>query len=284
MGNTKYKGTRKEKRRIGEWIKSAILFLVGIVMITPMLWMVSTSFKYESEVFSMPIEWIPSNINFNNYVLAVTTHPYAQWYINTIMVTAAVVAIVLFFSSLSGYAFAKLPYKGRDILFFLFISTMMIPSQVRIIPQYMLYSKLGLINTLASCVVGWFYCAFAIFLMKQFFMSIPDELLEAARIDGAGEIRIFIQIVIPLAKSQLSALGILAFTWGWNEYFAPLIFISDTNKQVLSVGIATFKSVYATNYAEQMAGATLALVPVVIVYIILQNHFIEGIALSGVKG
>lgn len=281
---TNRKGSLKIKEVLVTWIRTIILFVIGIIMITPMLWMVSTSFKYESDVFSMPIEWIPSNINLGNYVTAVTDYPYLKWYINTIIVTASIVAAVLIISSLAGYAFAKLPYKGRDKLFFIFIATMMIPSQVKIIPQYMLYSKLGITNTLLSVIVGWIYCAFAIFMMKQFFMSIPDELIEAARIDGAGEIRIFARIVAPLAKSQLSALGILAFTWGWNEYFSPLIFISDNTKQVLSVGIATFKTEYSVNYAEQMAAATLALIPVIIIYFALQKHFIEGIALSGVKG
>jgi len=166
----------------------------------------------------------------------------------------------------------------------MFIATLMIPMQVRIIPQFMMFKAFDMINTHWTITVPWMYNAFSIFLMRQFFMSIPDELIEAARIDGSNAYRTFWEVVLPLAKPSLTALTVLSFTWGWNAYFGPLIYISDTNKQVLSVGIATFKSQYAENFATQMAGATLALVPIIIVYLFAQKQFIEGIALSGVKG
>lgn len=265
-------------------IRTIILFTVGIIMVLPMLWMISASFKPERDVFTMPINWIPKNPIITNYIHALTDYPYLKWYYNTVVSTLCIVIVILIISSLAGYAFAKLPFKGRDILFFLFITTMMVPVQVKVIPQYMMFKAMHINNTMLSIIVGWTYNAFAIFMMRQFFTSIPDELIEASRIDGASELRTFIQVVIPLAKAQLSALGILAFTWGWNQYFGPLIYISDTKKQVLSVGIATFKSTYTQNYATQMAGATLAVIPIIIVYIFAQKYFVEGIALSGVKG
>ena len=263
---------------------TAILAIFGIVMMFPIAWMLSASFKYEAEVFKMPIEWIPANINKGNYALVFTEYPFLQWYLNTLYVTALIVFFVLFFSSFAGYAFAKLPFAGKNIIFAVFIATLMIPNQIRIIPQFLIFKKLGLINNLLSVALPWSFNAFAIFLMKQFFTSMPDELIEAARIDGAGEYGIFFRIIMPLAKSQLVALFILAFTWGWNEYMGPLIYIQDPMKQMLSVGIARFKGQYSANFSVQMAGATLALIPIVFAYLIAQKHFIQGIALSGVKG
>lgn len=260
------------------------LIIVGIVMVFPIAWMISASFKFESDVFRVPIEWIPENPNFENYITALTDFPYINWYINTIIATACIVFLVLFVSSLSGYAFAKMNFKGKNLIFMLFIATMMVPVQVRTIPQFLIFQKMGLINELPSIILPWAFNGFSIFMMRQFFMSIPNDLLEAARIDGSGEYRTFFKIVMPLAKSQLAALFILSFTWGWNEYFGPLVYISDTKKQVLAVGIASFKGQYSNNFAVQMAGATLALVPIIVVYLCAQKHFIEGIALSGVKG
>lgn len=271
-------------KRIKEIILTVLMALVGIIMVLPMLWMLSASFKFESDIFNMPIEWVPTSPTVINYFHALQDFPYMNWYFNTFISTAGVVFVVLFVSSLAGYSFAKMKFYGKDLIFFLFISTMMIPSQVRIIPQFMMFTKIGLTNHLLSIVLPWSYNAFSIFLMRQFFMSIPNELIESARIDGASERRTFFQVVFPIAKPQLAALGILSFTWGWNQYFAPLIYIRDPSKQVLSVGIALFKSTYTDNYAVQMAGATLALFPVVIIYILGQKYFVEGVAMSGIKG
>lgn len=274
----------RSKTTVTKVVLSAVLFIIGIAMVLPVLWMISASFKYEADVFKMPMQWIPRYFYPNNYKIAVTEFAYFRWYLNTAKTTIIVVLLVTLLSSMSGYAFAKLKFKGRDFIFFLFISTMMIPMQVRIIPQFMMFKAFDMINTHWTITVPWMYNAFSIFLMRQFFMSIPDDLIEAARIDGSNAYRTFWEVVLPLAKPSLTALTVLSFTWGWNAYFGPLIYISDTNKQVLSVGIATFKSQYAENFATQMAGATLALVPIIAVYLFAQKQFIEGIALSGVKG
>lgn len=265
-------------------ILTAALAGVGIGMVLPVLWMISSSFKYEADVFKMPMEWVPKYLYLNNYITAVTEFEYFRWYGNTLKTTLIVVGLVLLISSMSGYAFAKLKFKGRDFIFFLFISTMMIPMQVRIIPQFMMFKSWDMINTHWTITLPWMYNAFAIFLMRQFFMSIPDDLIEAAKIDGCNAYKTFWDIVLPLAKPSMTALTVLSFTWGWNAYFGPLIYINDTSKQVLAVGIATFKSQYAENFATQMAGATLALLPIIIVYLFAQKQFIEGIAMSGVKG
>ncbi len=272
------------KQKIKKGILFAFMFLVGIVMIIPMVWMISTSFKNEADVFNMPIQWIPNPITFYNYERVLSEFPFFTWMGNTIWSTAWIVVIVLSFGSLAGYAFAKLDFAGKNILFLLFIATMMVPIQVRLIPQFQMYQAMGIIDTWLTLVLPWSFCAFAIFLMRQFFTSIPNELLEAARIDGAGEFRIFAIIAFPLARPQLAALGILAFTWGWNQYLSSLIYIRDINKQILAVGIALLKDNMAENYGMQMAGATIALLPILVIYMLLQKQFIEGIALSGVKG
>ncbi len=271
-----------------ERIKKAILFvfmlLVGIIMIIPLVWMISTSFKNEADVFNTPIEWIPNPVTLYNYERVLTDFPFVTWIFNTVWSTSWIVLVILLFGSLSGYAFAKLDFKGKGIIFLLFVSTMMIPIEVRLIPQFQMYQAMGIINTWLTLVLPWSFCAFAVFLMRQFFMSIPEELLEAARIDGAREAHIFFKIAFPLARPQLAALGILAFTWGWNQYLSALIYIRDIDKQILAVGIALLKDNMAENYGMQMAGATIALLPIIILYLILQKQFIEGVALSGVKG
>lgn len=266
------------------WSLSMVLGVIGIAMILPILWMVSSAFKYESDVFKIPMQWIPDYVNLNNFKTAVTDFPYFTWYFNTFKTTIIVVLVTLLFSSMSGYAFAKLKFKGKDFIFFLFIATLMIPVQVRVIPQFMMFKSWDMINKHWTITLPWIYNGFSIFLMRQFFTSIPNELIEAAKIDGSNDYWTFFKVVLPLAKPSLSALGILSFTWGWNAYFGPLIYISDTAKQVLAVGIASFKAEYSNNFSVQMAGSTLALIPIIIVYLIAQKQFIEGIALSGVKG
>lgn len=272
------------KKLFAKIFLSVVLFIIGLGMVLPVAWMISSSFKFEADVFRMPMQWIPKNPTLINYETALTKFPYIKWYLNTVNVTFWTVLLQVVFSSFAGYAFAKLKFRGREFIFMCFIMTLMIPMQVRIIPQFLIFKSAGLINTHTAVVLPWVYGGFSIFLMRQFFMSVPDEMLEAARIDGSGEFRTFVKIVMPLAKPALLALTILSFTWGWNQYFGPLIYISDSTKQVLAVGITNFKSQYSSNFALQMAGSTLALIPILIVYLIAQKHFIEGIAMSGVKG
>ncbi|WP_281890634.1 carbohydrate ABC transporter permease [Paenibacillus sp. YYML68] len=275
----------RQARELGMSVGLTVLLAaVGVFMVFPIAWMLSASVKYESDVFKMPIDWIPANAHLSNFTTAIQEFPFMNWYFNTALLTVYVVFFVLFVSSAAGYAFAKLEFKGRNLIFLLFISTMMIPVEVRIIPQFMIFKSLGLLNDVISVALPWMFNAFSIFLMRQFFMSIPNDLLQAARIDGCNEYKIFFRIVLPLSRSQLTALFILSFTWGWNEYLGPMIYINDLTKQVLSVGIASFKGEYSSNFGVQMAGATMALLPIIAVYLAAQKHFIEGVALSGVKG
>lgn len=277
--------TNKNKAKTIVIIKSIIMGILACVMLVPVVWMMSTSLKYESDVFSFPIEWIPSEITWSNYTSAFTKFPYINWYMNTFRNTILIVLSILIISSMAGYAFAKLRFRGSKVLFLAYVAALMVPSEVRLIPQFLLYRNLGLINTMWSVVLPWMlFVGFAIFLMRQAFMGVPNELLEAAQIDGCNYYQQYYKIALPLIKSSLITLGILAFTWGWNDYTGPMIYINDLDKQVLSVGIAAFKTQYSSNFALQMAGATVALVPIIIVYLIAQKYLIEGVAASGIKG
>lgn len=270
---------------IGKVIKTCILAGIGILMVAPVIWMVSTSFKLEGEVFNFPIQWIPLHPTLSNYIKTFTAFPYLNWYINTARNTFIIVVTSLLFSSMSGFAFAKLDFKGKNIIFMLYISALMIPGEIRLIPQFLLFKKIGILNTMWAPILPWaMFIGFSIFFMRQAFTAVPDDMIEAAKIDGCGVVGIYATICLPLVKSPLVALGILTFTWGWNDYTGPMIYIQDLTKQVLSVGIASFKAQYSANYALQMAGASMALIPVIVVYLVAQKYFIEGIASTGIKG
>lgn len=274
------------KKGIVMKILLTVLLIIGAcIMITPVVWMLSTSFKAESEVFRFPIEWIPHEPSFRNYIKVFEEFPYLTWYVNTIRNTILVVISTIVVSSMSGFAFAKLQFKFKEPIFMMYLAALMIPGEVRLIPQFLMYKWMGITNTMWAVTLPWMlFTGFSIFFMRQAFMVVPDELIEAAEIDGCGVFKIFSVICLPLVKASAVALGVLAFTWGWNDYTGPLIYISDTAKQVLSVGIASFKAQYASNYALQMAGATMALIPVIGVYLMGQKHFVEGIAGTGIKG
>lgn len=273
-----------KKRKIIKISLTVLLTLGSVIMIAPVIWMISSSLKFEGDVFNFPIEWIPKAFTSLNYEKAFNDFPYLQWYTNTIKITLFNVVGTVVVCSMAGFAFAKINFTGKKYIFFFYIATLMIPVQVRIIPQFMLYRELDLINKHWAVILPWvMFNGFGIFYMRQSFMSLPDELIEAARIDGCTNTKIYLKIALPLAKSSLIALAILAFIWSWNDYLGPLIYLTDSTKQVLSVGIASFKAQYSTNFALQMAGATLALIPVIIVYLIAQKYFIEGVAQSGMK-
>ncbi|ONI43330.1 ABC transporter permease [Candidatus Epulonipiscioides gigas] len=275
----------QNKKLLAKIFKTILLSIGAIVMVSPVLWMLSASFKYEADVFRFPIEWIPSNPTIQNYIKIFAETDYINWYINTARNTIIIVLSTLVVSSMAGFAFAKINFKFKNIIFMLYLTALMIPAEIRLIPQFVLYKNLNLINTMWAVVLPWMlFTGFSIFYMRQAFMVVPDELIEAAKIDGCSIFKIYMHICLPLIKSALVALAVLAFTWGWNDYTGPLVYIRDTDKQVLSVGIASLQTMYGANYALQMAGATLGLVPIIVIYLLGQKHFVEGIASSGIKG
>lgn len=272
------------KKKIGLGVIVLILLLVAAVMIFPFLWMVLGSLKLKSELFATPMHLLPETPIWGNYARIFEKVPFLQFYYNTAKVAVLATLGQVLTCALSAYAFSKLQFRGRDTLFLLYLATMMIPYQVTMIPQYELLNNLGLLNTHAALIILRWFSPFGVFLLRQFFITIPDSLIEAARIDGAGESRIFFQFMVPLAKPAFATLITLTFLNAWNEFMGPLIYLNDKSKYTLQIGIRYFQQEFGTDYTLIMGATTLSLIPILIIYIFAQKYFIEGIASSGLKG
>jgi multiple sugar transport system permease protein len=272
----------KRAYRIQQWIAGLVLTLGGLLVAIPFIWMILSAFKPESEVLQLtPTLW-PETFTTENFIYLFENMNFAVYLKNTIIIVLFSF-VGLFFNAMAGYAFAKYKFKGRDKLFFLVLATMMIPGQVTMIPVYLILNQMGLTNTMAGVVLPGLIGAFSIFLFRQFMSTIPDELLEAARLDGASEIRVFMQLILPISKPIMAVQGILTFIGGWNSFLWPLIIANDESLYTLSVGLSLLKGQYGGNYALQMAGSTFMVVPIVIIFIIFQKHIIEGYTISGMK-
>lgn len=270
-------------------IQQALLYVVVtlglLVFCIPVYYMVSTSFKAESEVFAMPIHWIPHQFRPSNYPEAFAAAPFARYFYNSVVVAIAVVLATLFFSALAGYGFAKFSFPGQRIAFLFVLSTMMIPFQVLLIPLYVVVYNLGWTNSYAGLIIPGAISAFGVFLMRQFCLTLPDELLDAARIDGSGELGIFLQIVLPLLKPPLASLAIITFMGSWNNFLWPLIVVTKGDLFTLPVGMTVFtQPMRAPYWTYIMAVSTVATFPMVLVFVTLQRYFIQGVVLSGMKG
>ena len=277
--------TRKDKNI--KLITTLIIAVVALLFISPLLWMISSSLKRPYEVFEQPFHWIPKEVMWSNYAEvwwgASVTMFRSYW--NTMQIVIFSVAGSLIFASMAAYAFAKIRFVGKNVVFMIFLSSMMIPGQVTIIPRFMLFKTMGLYNSLWSIILPGLFSATAIFMLRQFYMGLPDDLMEAAKIDGAGHMRIFVQIMLPLTKAALVSLMILSFISNWNEYLSPLIFLTKENLYTVAQCVRWWMLEDGGNeYGMAMAAATSAIIPVVILFISCQKYFVEGIATSGVKG
>ncbi|WML32520.1 carbohydrate ABC transporter permease [Neobacillus sp. OS1-32] len=252
-------------------------------MVVPFLWMILTSLKTYGESIHVPPVLIPKDLQWGNYKEVFDLLPFFKFMLNTFIVTVARTAGQLFLCSLAAYAFARIEFPGRNFLFLLALSVLMVPGQVFLLPQYMIMVKLGWLNTLQAVIVPGLFSAFGTFLLRQFFMGLPKELEEAARLDGCNHFQIYWRIMLPLAQPGLIALGIFTALWSWNELMWPMIVNSSPDQMTLSVGLASLQGQYLTNYPILMAGSFLAILPMLILFIILQKQFIEGIALTGGK-
>lgn len=266
-------------------VVTILMFFCGVAILSPFLWMISGSFKIQAELFNYPIEWIPKHWNWDNYKQVWGgNYDFVQYYHNTIKITLFTVAGSLITSSLAGFAFAKVNFVGRDKLFLLYLSTMIIPGQVLLVPRFIVFDQLGLVNTHLAIILPGIFTVFGTFLMRQFFSTIPNELLEAAKVDGAGFARLYGQICLPLTKPALVTLLILNFTAHWNEYENPLIFLRDQRLYTITLGLTNFVDENVTDYTLMMAASVSALIPVILVVAFFQKWFVEGIASSGLKG
>lgn len=261
-----------------------VLILIAVIMVVPFLWMLSTSLKTQYDAVKIPPVWIPDPPQWENYVKLFTEQPMFQFMLNTIKIVFFVVLGQLFFSSLAAYSFARISFKGRNVVFFFYIATLMVPGQVTMIPTYLMFAKAGLTDNHLALILPAFFSAFGVFLLRQFFMSLPRELEEAAEIDGCNPFMTYWRIMLSLVVPAMLTLGVFTLMNTWNDYMGPLIYLSSPEKYTMTLGIAYFKGVYTTQWNLVMAGSIVSVVPILIAYLCAQKYFIEGIAFSGVKG
>ena len=262
----------------------AILLIGAFTMLLPFMWMVSTSFKPSSEIYVFPPRWIPKNPTLKNYVDLFSSINFGRPFLNTVIVASSITFLSVLLSSMAGYAFAKFRFKGRDKLFFLILTTLMVPGQMTMIPVFLLLRYLGLLNTYTGLILPGAVSVFNIFFMRQFIITIPNDLIEAARIDGARESYIFFKIILPLSKPALTTISIFTFTGSWNSFLWPLIIAQDERMYTLPVAVSVLAGQYGENIAIQMAGSCIVITPILIFFLFAQRYFIKGIALTGLKG
>ncbi len=273
-----------------EWIRKLIIHVVlivfGFLMVVPFLWMLSSSFKFEPEIFKIPITWIPEKPTLTNYAAIFFSPKYnfARFYLNSFITASFVTLINVALCSMAGFSFAKFEFPAKNLLFILFLATIMVPFHSIMIPVYTLVRGLGWSDRLVALIVPFSFDALGVFMLRQFIMTLPSSLMEAARIDGASNFIIFLRIVFPMIKAALASLALFQFLWSWNNFLRPLLFIRSVEKMPITMGLQTFVSEYNVEYGKIMAGSSLAIVPVLIIFILGQRYFISGIALDGVKG
>ena len=269
----------------GRVMSYGILILGAFVFLLPFLWMLSTSLKDKNLVSAVPIVWIPPELMWENYIKPWGYMPFALWYRNTIFITFVNVVGIVLASSLVAFGFARIRFWGRNVHFIILLATMMLPAQVTLIPTYLIWSRLGAVNTFWPLIVPqWLSTGFDVFLLRQFFQTIPREMDEAARMDGCGWFGIYRLIALPLAKPALGVLAITNFAWNWNNFFDPLIYLNSTEKLTVSLGLTLFQGRVAREIPGLMAMTMVSMIPVLITFFIAQRYFIQGIVISGVKG
>lgn len=275
---------KSRKKIILDTLCYIVLIFGSIMMIAPFAWMLSTSLKTAEATFVMPPQWIPKHIAFSNYQKVTEVFPMYKFLLNSILVSLSSTFGQILLCSMAAYAFARMEFKGRDTIFLLYLGTLMVPSQVTLTPLFILMQKLELANTYRALILPGMFSVFGTFLMRQFFLTIPKSLEEAAFIDGAGYLRVFFKIILPLSKTALATLGIFSFMASWNDFLWPLIITSDVNHMTLPLGLSSLQGRWTTNWNILMAGTLISIVPILIVYIFAQKYFIKGITLTGIKG
>lgn len=264
----------------------SVLVIGSAVMVIPFAWLVSSSLKGSGDIWVFPPKWIPSPIMWRNYVEALTTLPFHIYLKNTSLIVVLSMLGTLFSASLCAYGFSQYRFPGRDLVFMVLLSTMMLPSAILIIPQFVICRYLGWVNTFLPLIVPTFLGggAFNVFLLRQFFRTLPRELSDAARIDGCSEFQIYLRIILPLAKPALATIAVFTFMFAWNDFMGPLIYINSPAKLTLALGLASFRGLYATQWHLLMAASVVMVAPVIIVFFCAQKYFVQGIVLTGMVG
>ena len=269
---------------LGKAITYVLLIALAITMVLPFLWMLSASLKLDKDVFRFPIQWIPTDPRWSNYVKIWTQIPFLTFFANTTKLTTIITLLQLFTSSFAGYAFAKLQFKGRDVIFLAYIASIAIPWQSYMVPQFIMMRRLDLVDTHLSLVLLQAFSAFGVFLMRQFFVSIPNDIIDAARIDGLNEYKIYFQIMLPLSQPALATLTIFTAVFVWNDFMGPLIYLNSQSLKTIQLGLRMFILQYSANYALIMAASLVSLIPVIVLFLTFQRFFVEGVASTGIKG
>ncbi|MDT2745010.1 carbohydrate ABC transporter permease [Enterococcus asini] len=277
------KTKKKQKLTMGSILLIALLTLLALITLVPFIWMLSASFKTNNEVFSIPIQWIPKTWHPENYSVIWDRIPLMTFFKNTAFLSVLITLIQLLTSSFAAYGFSKMHFKGRDVLFLAYIGTIAIPWQSYMIPQFIMMRQLHLTDTLWSLVLLQAFSAFGVFLLKQYYSSIPDSLCESARMDGLSEWGIYRRIILPLTKPALASLTIITFVNTWNDYMGPFIYLTSTENKTIQLGLKMFVGLFDAEYALIMAASVVSILPVAIVFLSMQKYFVEGIATSGMK-
>ena len=272
------------QRPIERWLAYAFLLITGLIMAFPFIYMLMSSLKNSAEVVQVPPKLFPENLQLGNYLEVLNIVPLGTQLINTVIVTSGVVLGWLITSVLAGYAFARLEFPGRNLLFFLFLGTLMVPFAVIIVPMFKIMVAFNWVNKLTALIIPWIFTAYGTFLLRQFFMGIPKDLEEAAMIDGAGRWGILFRIVVPLARPAMATLATFGFLYAWNSFLWPLIIISDPSRKVVSQGLIDLQALYAVRVDLIMAGSVLAVLPTLTIFLLAQRYFIEGVATTGLAG
>lgn len=273
-----------KRQRYWQGFAKILIWIVGILWLLPIIWMISTSLKPETMIVTRTPQWIPRVVTLENYRTAIQKAAIFRWLMNSTLVAVITTILVLLIDAMAAYAFARLEFFGRDVIFAVVLATLMVPGQVTIIPLYLFFNDLDLIDTYPAVILPRMAAAIGVFMLRQFFLSIPVDLEEAARIDGCSRYGIFWRIILPLARPSLTALAIFTLVWSWNDFMWPLIVLPSKEMYTLPVGISTLVGYYGRDWGMQMASSFLASLPVLILFLIFQREFIKGVAMTGLKG
>ena len=272
------------KRVLLSVLKYALLIFFAAIALIPFVWMLSSSLKTSADVFSIPMRWVPQTVRWENYSAIWDRVALMTYFKNPAIVAVVVTLMQIITSSFAAYAFAKMRFKGRDLMFMLYIGTIAVPWQVYMLPQFIMMRSFGLSDTIWALVILQSFSAFGVFLMRQFYLGIPNDLNEAARIDGLNEYGIWARIILPLSKPAIATLAIFTFVNTWNDYMGPMIYLTSDANKTIQVGLRRFIQAYSADYHLIMAASLCSLIPVSVVFLSLQKYFIEGIATTGLKG
>jgi multiple sugar transport system permease protein len=279
-------GSMRRQKLIRNIALYTLMALIALVFLAPMFWMLSTSLKPKSQWFGREVEWIPRTVTFENYtrILNNNSTPIGRWFVNSFLVASAVTVLTLVVDSLAAYAYARMEFRGRKTIFALLLATLFLPGIMFLVPNFITVANLGWLNSFAGVIIPALAGVFGVFFLRQFFESIPRELEEAAQIDGASALQTFWSVALPLARPALATLAVITFLGSWNDFLWPLLVLKDRALQTLPPGLRTLQGAYTSEYGQMMAGATIAAVPVLVIYVALQRYIVKSVATTGLAG